>query len=774
MSKKIIDSQLKKSRRLSLGVRAKLVMAFACTALAIVGTTLISVVSFQRFESTLQTVTVDKVPALVGAMSVAMASSDLQSLLPLLASSENNLDRESVLEKVNIELSKISPLSEKLSGTVDPEELVALENTLSAEIAELNAAVSKRIKDLQNQDQLVKKVIATNNSLDRELLSIVNSATRSISNDSSSGNTSSKVGELRTLLEVRANTNMIAGIMAEAAQSQETEGLKKLQSKFNGVGLSLGFMSNVIGKYSKDESAGNQVRELMSYGQGKEAIFALRQNLLKSFAEIQFKLEEINSSIAFLLSQVDTLVESTEGAVKKSSIDASSVIESNRAILIRTTVVSLIVTVLIAWLLVSRNIVGRMLAVTRGLNALAEGDLKTSVQLKGNDELSQLAETLEVFRAKALENERLVESEKKASLEFEQQQAERNRLLEENKRAEEKRLEDEQLQIERERKLAETLKRDTDSLLQVVNAAAMGDLTQTVSVAGTGPTLEMANAFQTLQNSFSEILERIKSSADSVSHRATQLAGGNSDLSRRTDKQAANLQETAASMEKMTLIVQKNTESSQNANQLAGEAHEAASRGSNAVGEIANAMNAINESGEKISEIINVIDDIALQTNLLALNAAVEAARAGEQGRGFAVVASEVRNLAGRSALAAKEIKELIEDSVAKVEHGVSLVDESGSTLVELLSSVKEVNELIAEIAVTSEKQNNEIRLANTAIRQMDEMTQKNATLVEQAAGQSESIASEAELLRQEIAVFTFSGTSTAVTQLKGGSKEAA
>jgi methyl-accepting chemotaxis protein len=252
----------------------------------------------------------------------------------------------------------------------------------------------------------------------------------------------------------------------------------------------------------------------------------------------------------------------------------------------------------------------------------------------------------------------------------------------------------------------------------------------------------------------SDIVGQIKTAADEIFTGASEISNGNSDLSSRTEQQAANLEETASSMEELTSTVKLNADNAKQANVLAEQASTVAMQGGELIQQVVSTMNAINESSQKISDIIGVIDGIAFQTNILALNAAVEAARAGDQGRGFAVVASEVRTLAQRSANAAKDIKGLISDSVKKIENGNTLVGKSGDTMKEIVISIKRVNDIMAEIAAASAEQSKGIEEVSNAVSQMDEMTQQNAALVEEAAAAAESLQSEANQLTQRVAMF--------------------
>jgi methyl-accepting chemotaxis protein-1 (serine sensor receptor) len=251
-----------------------------------------------------------------------------------------------------------------------------------------------------------------------------------------------------------------------------------------------------------------------------------------------------------------------------------------------------------------------------------------------------------------------------------------------------------------------------------------------------------------------EIVGRIKHSAVSINAAASEIATGNDDLSRRTEQQAASLEETAASMEELTSTVKQNAEHARQANQLAAGAASVASEGGEVVGQVVSTMSGIEASSKKIADIISVIDGIAFQTNILALNAAVEAARAGEQGRGFAVVASEVRTLAQRSASAAKEIKELIDDSVSRVAEGSALVGQAGKTMHEIVSSVQRVTDIMGEISAASQEQYAGIEQVNQTVTQMDESTQQNAALVEEASAAARSMEQQATELSQAVALF--------------------
>ena len=289
---------------------------------------------------------------------------------------------------------------------------------------------------------------------------------------------------------------------------------------------------------------------------------------------------------------------------------------------------------------------------------------------------------------------------------------------------------------------------------RVLAGLASGDLSERISADYAGTFGQLKDDANETVTKLTGIVQQIKESAETINTASGEISQGNTDLSQRTEEQASSLEETASSMEELTSTVKQNAENAKQANQLAAGASDVAVKGGSVVSQVVTTMNEISASSKKIADIISVIDGIAFQTNILALNAAVEAARAGEQGRGFAVVATEVRNLAQRSAAAAKEIKDLITDSVGKVDTGSKLVNEAGKTMDEIVSSVKRVTDIMAEITAASQEQSSGIEQVNQAITQMDEVTQQNAALVEQAAAAAESMQEQAGNLVQAVSIF--------------------
>ncbi|MGV3655276.1 MAG: methyl-accepting chemotaxis protein [Noviherbaspirillum sp.] len=310
--------------------------------------------------------------------------------------------------------------------------------------------------------------------------------------------------------------------------------------------------------------------------------------------------------------------------------------------------------------------------------------------------------------------------------------------------------------------LIRSITRPLEAAVGIAAAVAGGDLTRRIDATANDETGKLMQALKRMSDGLAQIVADVRGGTDSIATASTQIAAGNIDLSSRTEEQASALEQTASSMEELASTVRQNADNARQANQLALSASGIAERGGSVVAQVVSTMDSINASSRKVVDIIGVIDGIAFQTNILALNAAVEAARAGEQGRGFAVVATEVRTLAQRSAAAAREIKELIGDSVGKVRAGTELVGQAGRTMQEVVDSVKRVTDIMGEITAASQEQAAGIEQINQAIVQMDRVTQQNATLVEQAAAASEAMKEQAGKLSHAVSLFRLHGMEAA------------
>jgi methyl-accepting chemotaxis protein-1 (serine sensor receptor) len=306
--------------------------------------------------------------------------------------------------------------------------------------------------------------------------------------------------------------------------------------------------------------------------------------------------------------------------------------------------------------------------------------------------------------------------------------------------------------------LVRAITRPLEDAVRIAGTIAEGDLTARIEVSRHDEAGRLIAALQRMNDALREIVGDVRDTTEVIDAASREMAAGNQDLSQRTEEQASSLEETAASMEQLTSTVRQNADNARQASELAMSACDVATRGGVAVGQVVTTMSAITDASRRIADIIGVIDGIAFQTNILSLNAAVEAARAGEQGRGFAVVAGEVRNLAQRSAAAAREIKTLIEDAAAKVDDGAAQVASAGSTMDEVVTSIRRVAELMAEITAASQEQSAGIEQVNQAVAQMDRVTQQNAALVEQAAAAAQTMREHSQSLAEVVACFRLDG----------------
>lgn len=316
--------------------------------------------------------------------------------------------------------------------------------------------------------------------------------------------------------------------------------------------------------------------------------------------------------------------------------------------------------------------------------------------------------------------------------------------------------------------------RPLNQAVQMLDRIADADLTRKIPSGGKNEIGQLYTAMQRMQNSLNDIVARVRAGSREIHHGTREIASGNADLSSRTEQQAASIEETASSMEEMTATVKQNADNARQASTLAADASSTAERGGDVVQQVVTTMHGISSSSQKVSDITSVIDSIAFQTNILALNASVEAARAGEQGRGFAVVAGEVRNLASRSADAAKEIKTLIDDSVSQIQQGSTLVEQAGTTMSDVVTAVRRVTDIMDEISAASQEQSEGIEQVSQAVGQMDQVTQQNASLVQEATAAASSLEEQANRLEEAVAVFKLVGMQVAHQQARQASAPSA
>ncbi|MDY3560010.1 methyl-accepting chemotaxis protein [Gemmata sp. JC673] len=403
-------------------------------------------------------------------------------------------------------------------------------------------------------------------------------------------------------------------------------------------------------------------------------------------------------------------------------------------------------------LLLTASVVRPLTATISVLEGVTKGDLSRKVEVKSEDELGQLGAALNV----AIDGLAAAKEAERAAVVRDKERAEREAAAERERAEREAAVERERQ--ERAAAAAAEVRRKASTIQETIRALAAGDFTATVPDLGSDDMGQMGRSLNEAVLSVRTALEGVREVSEQLADASGQLSSASEEISSGAQEQASSLEETASSLQEITATVKQSADNAQQARQLASGSKEVAERGGTVVSGAVEAMSEINGSSKKIADIITTIDEIAFQTNLLALNAAVEAARAGEQGRGFAVVATEVRNLAQRSATAAKEIKGLIQDSVKKVEAGTELVNKSGDTLAEIVTSVKRVTDIVTEMASASREQSSGIEQVNKAVSQMDSVTQRNASQTEEMSATAQSLTDQAAQLRDLVSRFKLNG----------------
>ena len=482
---------------------------------------------------------------------------------------------------------------------------------------------------------------------------------------------------------------------------------------------------------------------LAAYGKAGDNMIALAK--VGNFQQASNMLETMGGIITPAQSALDDLISENTGQVT----EATKVmhITSNEATLVTFILIGVVATLLItSTFYILRGIASPIRSITAAMTRLASGDTDSVIpHAKRSDEIGQMASAVEVFRAAAVSNKDL------------QSQAESLRRAAEADR--------ERLSAEAERAAQVRLDQATSSLADGLRRLAAGDLSFRLDVPFAPDFEALRHDLNAAVSQLNETLEAVAAAADQIDNGAREVSESANDLSRRTEQQAASLEETAAALDEITANVGQSSMRTNEAREVASHANKSASRSGEVVAQAVTAMGRIEHSSSQISSIIGVIDEIAFQTNLLALNAGVEAARAGEAGRGFAVVAQEVRELAQRSAKAAKEIKDLIRNSTAEVESGVKLVRDTGDVLKTIEAHVIEINGHMEAIATSAREQSTGLAEVNIAVNQMDQVTQQNAAMVEETSAAGSTLASESARLRELISRFTLAGRSSSAHQ---------
>jgi methyl-accepting chemotaxis protein len=556
--------------------------------------------------------------------------------------------------------------------------------------------------------------------------------------------TGTHISGLRNALEAAAQTHLLASLISEGATVKDPARLVPIQDRFRAAAELLNKSSRSIG----DKDVSKTIGDLIALGSGTDGAFTLRGQELQA-DQVASQVVADNAAVQLELdTAVGGLVSAAEGNMKQSQSKMFESLTRDRTTLLIVSISAILVAAGIGVFYVQRKLVKPLTAINDVMRRLSAGETELALpKVRANDEIAAMTRSVTVFRDAALQRERL-----------ERQAAEQHALAEEQRnKAREERLKNEEERrsnAEAQERAAQEQARVVASLADGMHKLSEGDLAFRLNEDGFGSNRKIFEDFNQMVSRVAAIMSTIATAAQEVNSGAAEISAATTDLSQRTEEQAASLEQTAASMEEISKNVNANSEHAQHANSLVASTCEKAVRSSEVVTRAVEAMSRIEDSSKKIADIIGVIDEIARQTNLLALNAAVEAARAGEAGRGFAVVASEVRNLAERSAQAAKDIKGLIVNSKNQVKDGVELVNRAGQSLAEIGASIKSVADIVSEITRASAEQAEGIDQVNKALTHMDSVTQQNSALVEENAATAKALDERATVMSEQIGAF--------------------
>ena len=714
------------------GIGTKLQLAFGAAALMTVIASGVAILSFWNTERDVRQVAHQDVPLMTEALRLSTLSGEISAAAARFVSATSVRDQRTVASQIDERSMQMRSMIDKVRSGSSKAAFSAvdvasrlLENNLSeldtvmVSRSNLRAQLERKVEALHKLHMKITDVISP--IADKAYLDALNRG-------ESSGN--SHLNALRNALELKAQTHQIASLLSAGAAAREQSAIQPLVDQFTMSSLLL--MQAV--QSVKNPQVEKDIEALLEFGRSSDGIFTLRSQELNVNAGAARVINE-NVKVQKQVDQaVSKLVDETQGGMTSGIAALLKQLELNRWLLLGIAVASLLAAGAIAFFYVQRKLVRRLVALRNTMQILASGQNEVTVPaVKDRDELGEMARSVLVFRDAAVEKERL-----------EVESAESRRL------ADEERQRNDAARAEAARQVAEVV----DGLGRGLERLAKGDLTYRVRDNWADEYRKIQNDFNGAIGQLQDTLTAIVESTREVSNASAEISTSTTDLSQRTEEQAASLEETSASMEEISATVRKNAENAQHADTLMRGTRDVADRGGEVVAQAVSAMSRIEESSRKISDIISVIDEIARQTNLLALNAAVEAARAGEAGRGFAVVASEVRNLAQRSSQAAKDIKDLIVNSSNQVGEGVQLVNRAGSSLKDILASLNQVAEIVADIALASSEQATGIDQINRALNQMDEATQQNSALVEENAATAKTLENQSSALDGRVAAF--------------------